>query len=124
MELLYRDEAYTIVGAAMEVHKELGYGFLEGVYHEALEHEFKLRYIPYRREAPISIFYKSAVLAKSYIADFICYDKIIIELKALSKLNSDHKAQVLNYLKAAKFKLGILINFGTKSLEYQRIIRG
>jgi GxxExxY protein len=123
MELLYKDEAYAIIGAAMEVHKELGYGFLESIYQEALEQEFNLQHIPYRREVLISVCYKKIVLSKNYIADFTCYDKIIVELKALSTLNSEHQAQVLNYLKASKFKLGILINFGTKSLEYQRIIR-
>jgi GxxExxY protein len=123
MELLYKDEAYAIVGAAMEVHKELGHGFLEGVYQEALEREFDLRHIPYEREVPIAVCYKKMILAKKYIADFTCYDKIIVELKALSALHPDHTAQVLNYLKATDFKLGILINFGGKSLEYQRIIR-
>jgi GxxExxY protein len=101
----------------------LGYGFLEGVYQEALEREFNLRHIPYRREVSIVIYYKKIVLSKSYIADFICYDKIILELKALSALSPAHQAQFLNYLKASRFKLGILINFGAKSLEYQRIIR-
>jgi GxxExxY protein len=123
MELLYKDEAYRIIGAAMEVHKELGHGFLEGVYQEALEKEFNLQKIPCKREVSIAISYKNEPLSRKYIADFICYDKIIVELKALAALNSDHQAQVLNYLKASKLKLGILINFGIKSLEYQRIIR-
>jgi GxxExxY protein len=123
MELLYKDEAYQIIGAAMDVHKELGQGFLEGVYQDALEKEFNLQKIPYKREVSIVISYKNEPLPKKYIADFICYDKIIVELKALSELNSDHQAQVLNYLKASKLKLGILINFGIKSLEYKRIIR-
>jgi GxxExxY protein len=123
MELLYKDEAYVIVGAAMEVHKELGHGFLEAVYQEALEKEFNIQNIPYKREFPISIYYKGKPLSKYYVADFICYDKIIVELKALSALNQEHHAQVLNYLKATGIELGILINFGTSKLEYKRIIR-
>jgi GxxExxY protein len=123
MALLYENESYSIIGAAMEVHNELGCGFLEAVYQEALEREFKSRSIPYKREALTDIYYKGVKLDKQYIADFICYDKIIVELKALSKLVSDNQAQVLNYLKATGYKLGLLINFGTTKLEYKRIIR-
>jgi GxxExxY protein len=122
MDLLYKEEAYAIIGAAMAVHSELGAGFLEGVYQEALEKELELQHIPFRREAHIAIYYKGILLPKPYIADFICYDKIIVELKALSALNSDHLAQILNYLKATKLKLGLLINFGTTMLQYRRII--
>jgi len=121
-ELIYKDEAYKIVGACMSVHRELGCGFLEAVYAEALEEEFKNQKVPYKREVPITIKYKGKVLRKSYIADFICYNKIIIELKAINHLESVHESQVLNYLKATAYKLGLLVNFGEQSLKYKRII--
>ena len=123
MDIIYKDESYKIIGAAMAVHNELGLGFLEAVYQEALEKEFCLQSIPYKREVPLPIYYKSEVLSKIYIADFVCYDKIIVELKAISSLSSEHKAQVINYLKAAKFELGLLINFGECKLKYERLIR-
>ncbi|GAB6393660.1 MAG: GxxExxY protein [Treponematales bacterium] len=123
MELLYKEEVYKIIGAAIEVHKELGAGFLEPVYQEALEYEFNLSEIPYRREAKLPICYKAKLLEKCYFADFICFDKIIVELKALSRLTTEHYAQVLNYLKAANIELGVILNFGSSSLEYKRIIR-
>ncbi|MBD3276634.1 MAG: GxxExxY protein [Candidatus Marinimicrobia bacterium] len=108
----------------MEVHRELGHGFLEAVYQEALEIEFNKQNIPYIREAALEIQYKSVPLQKTYNADFICYDKILLELKALSELSNDHHTgQVLNYLKATNFKLGLLVNFGKSSLEYKRIIK-
>lgn len=123
MELLYKTESYNIVGAAMDVYNELGSGFLEPVYQEALEKEFLMRNLPYRREASLTIYYKNEPLLKQYIADFICYNNIIVELKALDKLNSNHEAQVINYLKASKMELGLLINFGSNRLEYKRLIR-
>ena len=123
MDILYKDESYKIIGAAMIVHNELGSGFLEAVYQEALEKEFCLQSIPYKREIPLPIYYKSEVLSKIYIADFVCYDKIIVELKAISSLSAEHKAQVINYLKAAKSELGILINFGESKLKYERFVR-
>ena len=122
MELLYREEVYKIIGAAMEVHKILGAGFLEAVYQEALEKEFILRNIPYEREKHLKIFYKGQELSKFYIADFVCFDNIIVELKELSALTNDHLAQVLNYLKATGNVIGLLINFGQRSLEYKRVI--
>jgi GxxExxY protein len=121
-QILYKDESYKIIGAAMEVHKELGCGFLEAVYQEALEIEFQNRDIPYQREAPLKINYKGHTLKKKYNADFICYDNIIIETKALCDLNSEHESQLLNYLKATNKKLGILINFGKPRLQHKRII--
>lgn len=123
MGLLYEEETYSIIGAAIEVHKELGCGFLEAVYQEALEKEFLLQNIPYKREVPITIMYKNEPLKKSYVADFICYDKIVIELKALSALTTEHQAQVINYLTAAKMKLGLIINFGKQSLEHKRMVK-
>ena len=123
MGLLFEEETYSIIGAAMEVHKELGYGFLEAVYQEALEKEFQQRKIPYKREVPLEIFYKNEPLEKYYIADFICYDKIVIELKAVSAITNDHQGQLINYLSATKLSLGIIINFGKKSLEHKRMIK-
>jgi GxxExxY protein len=122
MGYLYEDEAYSIIGAAMETHKVLGCGFLEPVYQEALEIEFGLQNIPFAREVILPIHYKGRLLQKTYLADFICYDKIVVELKSLSGLTGEHQAQVLNYLKAGNYKLGLLINFGKKSLEYKRVI--
>ena len=123
MELIYKKEVFDIIGAAMEVHRELGCGFLEAVYQEALELEFQLRNIPYRREAKLDIYYKERLLNKQYEADFICYDKIIVELKALSDLIPEHESQLLNYLKATKMRVGLLINFGQQSLEYKRMVK-
>ena len=121
-DFLYKSETYKIIGAAMEVHKELGCGFFEAVYQEALELEFQYRNIPYQREPKLDIFYKGQLLKKYYEADFICYDEVIVELKALSALASEHEAQLLNQLKATRLKVGLLINFGRKSLEYKRLV--
>lgn len=121
-ELYLKEEFYDIVGACMEVHNNLGSGFLEAVYQEALEEEFKFRKIPFEREKQIKISYKGKELKKYYIADFVCYDSIIVELKALSGLTTDHEAQVLNYLKATNKKVGLLVNFGTKSLQRKRLV--
>jgi GxxExxY protein len=123
MELIYKDEVYLIIGAAMDVHRELGYGFLEAVYQEALEIEFQMQQIPYLREEKLEIYYKERLLKKCYEADFICFDKIVVELKALSALTTEHEAQLLNYLKATGMKLGLLINFGETSLQYKRMIK-
>lgn len=122
MGLIYVNESYKIIGAAQEVHKELGPGFLEAVYQEALALELTSRSIPFKMEQDLDIMYKNTKLNKKYYADFICFDKIIVELKALRELTSDHKAQVLNYLKASDFKLGLLINFGEASLKVKRFV--
>ena len=122
MDLLHEKETYSVIGAAMDVHSELGYGFLEAVYQEALEYEFKARKIPYERELPLKIYYKGNSLKKYYIADFICDNKFIIEVKTVSSINSDHNAQLLNYLKATGLKLGLILNFGKHNLEHKRII--
>ena len=121
-ELIYKDEAYEIIGAAMAVHRELGPGFLEAVYQEALEIEFQLRDIPYERERQLNIDYKGHTLSKHYNADFVCYDKIIVETKAICELTSKDESQVLNYLKATGYKLGILINFGEERLRHKRMV--
>ena len=123
VDLIYKEESYKIIGACMEVHKILGPGFLEAVYQEALAIEFRKRDIPFMREKELVINYKGEKLNKKYYADFICYEKIIVETKALSNLTDDHLGQVLNYLKATQFKLGILVNFGQPKLEYKRIVR-
>ena len=111
---------YKIIGAAMEVHRELGSGFLEAVYHEALEREFNYQKIPFKSKPQVGIEYKREPLEKKYEPDFICYDVVIVEIKAMNKLTSNEHAQIINYLKAAKFKVGLLINFGSKSLEHKR----
>ena len=120
-KIILKEESYNIIGAAMSVHRELGCGFLEAIYQEALEYELKLAKIQYIREKQLKIRYRNIELSKYYIADFICYSKIILELKALSELTTDHEAQLINYLKATNLPLGILINFGQSSLEYKRI---
>ncbi len=120
--ILYKEECYKIIGACMNVHKELGPGFLEAVYQESLAIEFLDQGIPFEKEKEIRIFYKDKILDKCYKADFLCFDKIIVELKALSELSNDHISQLLNYLKATKLRVGLLVNFGTPSLTYQRLI--
>ncbi len=106
----------------MTVHRELGHGFLEPVYQEATEIQFTTDKIPQIREKNLTINYMGQPLKKQYSADFVCYDKIIVELKALSAISSDHEAQLLNYLKATGYKLGILVNFGSPKLEYKRLV--
>jgi GxxExxY protein len=120
-ELIFKDEVYAIVGAAMEVHSELGPGFLEAVYHAALKVELASRNIPFESEKPLPVFYKGQRLEAEYRADLICYGKIIVELKALDRLSSKEEAQMLNYLKATDMRVGVLINFGSKGkLEWKR----
>lgn len=116
------DETYKIIGSAMNVHKTLGNGFLERVYQDALELELIQNKIPYKREHRISIFYKKNRLRSSFRADFLCYDKIIVEIKALRNISYLESAQVINYLKASGLNTGLLINFGEKSLNFKRFI--
>ncbi len=115
-------QTYAIIGAAMEVHKHLGHGFLEGVYQEALALEFSQRGIPFQREFDITVSYKGALLACRYRADFVCFGDVIVELKALSALTSVEEAQVLNYLKATDYQRALLINFGAPSLQTKRLV--
>jgi GxxExxY protein len=123
MALIYENETYQIIGAAMGTHRELGCGFLEAVYKEALEIEFKARNISYQKEVKLNIYYKEQLLNKYYMADFICFDKVIVEVKALSELTSEHESQLINYLTAARLKTGLLLNFGKKNLEYKRMVK-
>jgi GxxExxY protein len=113
---------YQIIGAAIEVHKELGSGFLEAVYQEALEKEFTYQEIPYKSQPLVRIEYKGKPLKKKYEPDFICYDEVIVEIKAMDKLSGVEHAQIINYLKASKIGIGLLINFGSKSLERKRFV--
>ncbi len=121
MELLYKELTQEIIAACMEVHIIIGCGCLEAVYAEALEREFSLRGIQYQREKELPIVYKGLKLQKTYKVDFVCYGKIILELKASESIQSIYIAQVVNYLKLSTLKLGIVINFGAERLEWKRV---
>ena len=122
-ELICKDEVYAIVGAAMEVHNELGAGFAEAVYQEAMEVELRLRGIPFARQVPLKISYKGTALASEYRADLVCYGRIVVELKAIRELAGREEAQVLNYLKATGLRVGVLVNFGdAHRLEWHRFV--
>ncbi|HEX7585547.1 MAG TPA: GxxExxY protein [Prolixibacteraceae bacterium] len=121
-EILFKVESYSIIGACMEVHKKLGSGFLESIYAEALELEFKKVNIPYEREKKLPVFYDDQPLKKYFKADYVCFDSIILELKSTKYLIDADRQQTLNNVKTTKFKLGLLINFGTTSLTYKRIV--
>jgi GxxExxY protein len=116
-------QTYAIIGAAMEVHRHLGRGFLEGVYQEALALELTDRSIGFGREVELPIQYKGRVLACGYRADFICFDEIVVELKAIAQLTDREHGQILHYLKATGFSRGLLMNFGSPRLETKRFIR-
>ena len=118
------ERTYKIIGAAMEVHKELVCGFLEAVYQEALEREFIVQEIPFVAQPYIEIKYKGELLNKKYQPDFICYSEVIVEIKAVSELTGLEEAQIINYLKATGLKVGLLINFGNRSLEHKRFVYG
>lgn len=121
--LLYKDESYAIIGAAMEVYNQLNSGFLEAVYQEALAVEFGLRGIPYQEQVQLAVCYKGQPLRQFYIADFIAYDKIIVEIKAIQQIGANEQAQVINYLKATGLHLALLINFGSPlKLQYKRVV--
>ena len=121
-KLIFKDEVFAILGAAMEVHREKGCGFAEPVYQECMEIELADRKIPAEAQKEMRIFYKGRQLKKTYLADFVVYDKIIVELKALDQLTSCEESQVINYLKSSGLELGVLINFGAASLEWKRIV--
>ena len=122
MDILFKQESYQIIGACMKVHRTLGAGFLEKVYQEALEHELQKLSIPYEREKQLQILYDDVKLDKYYKADFLCFDSIILEIKAQKLISDNDKKQVLNYLKSTDLKLGLLVNFGTPSLTYKRVV--
>jgi GxxExxY protein len=121
-DILFKIESFQIIGACIEVHKKLGSGFLESVYAEALELEFKKMNIPYVREKKLTVFYDNQPLKKYFKADFVCYNSIIIELKATKFIIDADHLQTLNGVKATQFKLGLLINFGSPSLTFKRIV--
>lgn len=124
MNLIYREEVYAIIGACFEVYNEMGSGFLEDVYQEALERELESRSIPFEAKPKLPIYYKGKLLTKKYEPDFVLYSKIIMEIKAVKALTDEHRAQLQNYLKASNFKVGLLVNFGKPgALEYERIVR-
>ena len=120
-ELKYKEECYKIIGCAMEVHRVLGPGFLESVYEKALTIEFQLQKVPFKNQVDIDVNYKNED-AGQFRADFLVYDKIIVEIKAVNNLAEIDKAQTINYIKATENKLGLLINFGEQSLKYQRFV--
>ncbi|MBU0716509.1 MAG: GxxExxY protein [Verrucomicrobia bacterium] len=121
-DLIYKDEAFKIMGACFEVYKDKGCGFLEPVYQECLEIELDLQGVPFISQKSLTLEYKGRQLKQTYSPDFICYDKIIMEIKAVSQLADEHRAQLINYLQATGFKLGLLVNFGHyPKIEWERI---
>lgn len=122
-EIILKDEVYAVAGAAMEVYYTLGTGFLEAVYQEALEVELSRRKIPFESQKPLALTYKNIVLEKPYFADLICYGQIVVELKVLSRLTNLEMAQIINYMKITKHRVGLLINFGSMpKLEWKRYV--
>jgi GxxExxY protein len=121
-EIVYKDESFKIIGACMRVHAAMGNGFLEAVYQEALEDKLQKQDISFESQKKLALYYNDKKLKKFYKADFLCYDKIILELKAVDYLSVNMRDQLMNYLKATKTRLGLLVNFGKKSLEYKRIL--
>ncbi len=116
------DQTQAIIGAAMKVHRELGCGFLENVYQYALAVELAKQDIPFQKEVELPVYYSEVKLGCTYRVDFICFDKVLVELKALSQLSGTEESQVINYLKASDLEKALLINFGTKSLEFKRFV--
>lgn len=124
-QIIYREEAYEIIGACFEVYKEKGHGFSEGVFQECLELELKSQALPFVAQQHISLEYKGTPLKQSLVPDFVVHDKIILEIKAVREIVDEHRAQVLNYLKASGFRLGLLVNFGHyPKAQYERLVFG
>jgi GxxExxY protein len=121
-KILYKEESFKIIGACMKVHRSVGAGFLEAVYEEALEKEFLIQNIPFKRQFKLELYYENEKLKKQYRADLVCYNTIILEIKAVSHIPDVFYAQLKNYFKCTKMELGMLINFGISSLIYKRII--
>ncbi len=123
-EIVYKEESYRIIGGCFEVYKEMGCGFVEPVYQECLEIELGIQKILFTPQRALELYYKGHLLKQKYIPDFICFDKVVLELKAVSALTDEHRAQVHNYLKATGLKLGLLVNFGHyPQVEWERIVR-
>lgn len=122
-KLINEEETYKILGACFEVYKEKGAGFLEAVYQECLAIEFELQGIPAKAQARLPMSYKGRLLSKHYEADFVCYDRILVEIKAVSQLVDEHRAQIINYLNATGLKVGLLVNFGHfPKVEHERFV--
>ncbi len=121
-ELLFKQEVYNIVGAAMEVHNGLGPGFLEAVYQEALAIEFRLRGVPFTEQLPLQLEFKGHPLKCKYVPDYLCYEEIIVEIKALKQFGPNEEAQIINAIKAAKKRVGVLINCGEPSFSWKRYV--
>ncbi len=111
-EIIFKDECYAVQGAVFEVYREMGSGFLEAVYQECLERELQIRKIPFVAQPELRLFYKGSILQQSYQPDLVCFDSVIVELKAVKEIAPAHQSQILNYLKASEMKLGLLVNFG------------
>ena len=121
-KLLYKEESFKTIGICFEVHNNLGAGFLEIVYKDALEYEFKKANISFLREVEYEVNYKETILPHKFYADFVVFDKIILEVKAISGITDEHVAQAINYLKVSNNKLALLVNFGDLKLQYKRIV--
>ena len=122
-DIVFKEESYRVIGACFEVYKEMGCGFLEAVYQECLELEFAAQEIPFVPQSELMLKYKEHILKQRFVPDFICFDRVILEIKAATKLDDVHRAQVHNYLKATGYKLGLLVNFGHyPGVEYERIV--
>ena len=121
-DLIYKEESFEIIGICMDVHNQLGAGFLEIVYKDALEYEFNKLGVPYEREKKYEVVYKDTILPHKFYADFVVYDKIILEVKGVAAITGDFKAQCINYLKVSENRLALLVNFGELRLKHQRVV--
>jgi GxxExxY protein len=122
-KVVYKDESFSIIGICMDIHNYLGPGFLEVVYKDALEYEFQKKGIPFEREKEFSVTYKDAILPHKFYADFVVFDKIIIEVKAVDRIHKAFEAQAINYLSVSRLKLAIIVNFGELKLTSKRILK-